>query len=210
LVISGLPYLIEEEGLGHHVEVDIFSVTGTVLQRLDMLESHPVWYQRKRVAIDTKDGQKECWIYFNIKTKIKATDTFYKKYEGYTNRYGFGKDYYGNTKPKNTTTTPTTITPKFNNTSYDEWVEKNNSWNKYPVHPKKPTPPPTVDTAFSEVTDAFQEKPLTNEKWKKMVKEQDVKEYCRSCWSALEHDMYGNYYCHECNDWRAGFEIVRF
>jgi gamma-glutamylcyclotransferase (GGCT)/AIG2-like uncharacterized protein YtfP len=150
LVISGLPYLIEEEGIGHHVEVDIFSVTGTVLQRLDMLESHPVWYQRKRVAIDTKQGVKECWIYFNIKTKIKATDVLHKKYEGYSSKYfGNGKDYYGNAKTKNNpTTTPTTIAQR-EQKSYDEW------WDKYPVHIKDAMPP-TVDTAFSEVTDAFQ------------------------------------------------------
>jgi gamma-glutamylaminecyclotransferase len=209
LLISGLPYLIEENGLGHNVEVDIFTVTGTVLEKLDMLEGHPTWYKRKQVMIDTKQGEKLCWVYFNIREKVKPDSVFHKKYDvsryGYGGYYGrdwyggyYGRDWYGNAK-----TTPKAIpetvspTPKKEGQSYEEW------WDNYPVHPKKQTPLPTV-------TDAFDSKPLTTDKWKKMTKATKEKEYCRACWSMLEHDTYGNYYCHECNDWRAGFEIVRF
>lgn len=217
LIISGLPYLIEQPGTGHNVEVDIFTVTGTVLARLDILESHPTWYQRKRVAIDTKDGQIDCWVYFNIKTEVKPTDVLHKKYDGIgyggSGYYGsyYGRDWYGNAKTTHKTPTaiPETVSPISKNASksYEDWLEQNNE-DKYLVPKKRALP--TIDTAFSEVTDAFDNKPLTTEKWKKMTKEPKVKEYCRSCWSKLEHDTYGNYYCHECNDWRAGFEIVRF
>lgn len=208
LLISNLPYLIEENGLGHHVEVDIFTVTGTVLASLDRLEGHPTWYQRKQIMISTKQGEKLCWVYFNLREKVKPDSVFHKKYNGIG---GYGdwssRDWYGNaktTKPQTATTNPTTtptttaITPPITIAQkeqklYEEW------WETYPVHPKKTTPPKN-DSPYSMPTD----------KWKKMVKEKGVKEYCRSCWSMLEHDLYGNYYCHECNDWRAGFEIVRF
>jgi len=216
LLISNLPYLIEENGLGHHVEVDIFTVTGTVLASLDRLEGHPTWYFRKQIMISTKQGEKLCWVYFNIREKVKPDSVFHKKYDGTGYGHGgyrgyYGMDWYGNAKTTPKTTIPETVSPITKNAStkkeqksYEEW------WETYPVHPKKTTPPPTVDTTFSEVTDAFDHKPLTTDKWKKMVTEKGVKEYCRSCWSMLEHDLYGNYYCHECNDWRAGFEIVRF
>jgi gamma-glutamylaminecyclotransferase len=67
LVIKGLPYLIEDKGKGHNVEVDVFKVSSTVLQQLDRLESHPNWYRRKQVEIKLKNGKMlVCWIYFNI------------------------------------------------------------------------------------------------------------------------------------------------
>ena len=67
LIISGLPYLIEKSGHGHHVEVDIFKVSGGVLAQLDRLEGHPDWYRRKQVDVTTKNGVLKCWIYFNIR-----------------------------------------------------------------------------------------------------------------------------------------------
>ena len=67
LVISGLPYLIEKSGQGHHVEVDIFKVSSGVLAQLDRLEGHPDWYRRKQVDVTTKNGVLKCWIYFNIR-----------------------------------------------------------------------------------------------------------------------------------------------
>ncbi len=218
LLISGLPYLIEENGLGHHVEVEIFTVTGTVLASLDRLEGHPTWYKRKQVMIDTKQGQQLCWVYFNIREKVKPDSVFHKKYDGsggYGNNYGgyygsyYGRDWYGNAKTTPKTTIPETVSPISKNASlsYEDWLEQNSQDN--PRVPKKRVPP-TVDIAFSEVSDAFQEKPLTTDKWKAMTRATKEQEYCRACWSKLEHDTYGNYYCHECNDWRAGFEIVRF
>lgn len=68
LIIKGLPYLIDDIGVGHNVEVDIFKVTDSTLARLDTLEGHPNWYQRKLVPIKTdKQGvELMCWVYFNI------------------------------------------------------------------------------------------------------------------------------------------------
>ena len=70
LVIKGLPYLIEEQGTGHNVEVDIFKVSGTVLAQLDRLEGHPNWYRRKQIEVVTVAGRVlKCWIYFNIRER---------------------------------------------------------------------------------------------------------------------------------------------
>jgi len=70
LVIKGLPYLIEEKGNGHNVEVDIFKVSGTVLTQLDRLEGHPNWYRRKQIDIQTIDGKVlKCWTYFNLRER---------------------------------------------------------------------------------------------------------------------------------------------
>ena len=75
LVISGLPYLIEEKGKGHNVEVDVFKVSGTVLSQLDRLEGHPKWYKRKQVEMRMSSGKiLVCWIYFNILEKSKGRE----------------------------------------------------------------------------------------------------------------------------------------
>jgi len=67
LVVSGLPYLIEEQGVGHNVNVDVFRVTDALVKRLDILEGHPKWYRRKQINITLKSKVIVCWVYFNIK-----------------------------------------------------------------------------------------------------------------------------------------------
>ncbi len=67
LVIKGLPYLIENKGVGHNVDVDIFKVSGSTLAKLDSLEGHPNWYRRKKIPIMCNGKSIMCWIYFNIK-----------------------------------------------------------------------------------------------------------------------------------------------
>ena len=79
LVIKGLPYLIEQKGKGHNVEVDVFKVSSTVLMNLDMLEGHPTWYKRKQVAIKINGKVLFCWVYFNIREKADGNE-FYKTY----------------------------------------------------------------------------------------------------------------------------------
>jgi len=80
LVISGLPYLIEERGQGYNVEVDVFKVSASVLANLDRLEGHPIWYRRKQVLVMVKGKPMMCWIYFNIKEKANG-QTLHKTYK---------------------------------------------------------------------------------------------------------------------------------
>ena len=70
LLIQGLPYLIEEKGVGHNVEIDIFKVDDSKLLDLDRLEGHPNWYRRKQVPIKLNSGKVvTCWVYFNLKER---------------------------------------------------------------------------------------------------------------------------------------------
>jgi len=71
LVVSNLPYLIDEKGVGHNVCVDVFKVDDSTLSRLDMLEGHPRWYCRRQIQIKMKNGAVlSCWIYFNLQEKV--------------------------------------------------------------------------------------------------------------------------------------------
>lgn len=85
LVISGLPYLIEEKGKGHNVEVDVFKVSSGVMGQLDRLEGHPNWYRRKQIDINVKGKVLKCWIYFNIKETGKGM-AFHKTYTQMPNK----------------------------------------------------------------------------------------------------------------------------
>jgi gamma-glutamylaminecyclotransferase len=72
LVVSGLPYLIDECGKGHKVEVDVFKVSDSVLKELDRLEGHPTWYRRRQVAIEVNKKTLRCWVYFNLTVDYKG------------------------------------------------------------------------------------------------------------------------------------------
>lgn len=69
LIVRGLPYMINEKGVGHNVVVDVFAVSDMELKAIDRLEQHPNWYRRERVSItmDKSGKQKEAWLYFNLR-----------------------------------------------------------------------------------------------------------------------------------------------
>lgn len=79
LVVQGLPYLIDECGKGHKVEVDVFKVSDSVLKDLDKLEGHPNWYRRRQIAIDIKGKSYRCWVYFNLTAQAKG-QKYHEKY----------------------------------------------------------------------------------------------------------------------------------
>lgn len=80
LIVSGLPYLIDEVDKGYNVEVDVFAVSDARLRELDRLEGHPQWYCRKQIPINMKGKTLTCWIYFNIKEKVTADSVLHRKY----------------------------------------------------------------------------------------------------------------------------------
>ncbi len=80
LVVSGLPYLIEKQGIGHNVVVDVFRVDDVTLSNLDRLEGHPSWYERKQIPITLDDGSVvTAWIYFNHREL--GSETLHESYE---------------------------------------------------------------------------------------------------------------------------------
>jgi gamma-glutamylaminecyclotransferase len=64
LVIDSLPYLIDRIGVGKRVRVEVYRVTEATLARLDSLEGHPDWYQRKEIQVQLiKGGTVTAWVY---------------------------------------------------------------------------------------------------------------------------------------------------
>lgn len=80
LLIKGLPYMLEEKGVGHNVKVDVFRVSDTVLKKLDALEGHPNWYVRKQIPIKMKGNLTTCWLYFNPMVDRFSNDPMHKEY----------------------------------------------------------------------------------------------------------------------------------
>jgi len=65
---DGIPYVSELIPYST-IQGEIFRVTNTSMHTLDMLESHPTWYERRQVLIVAEDGvEHNCWLYFNDKT----------------------------------------------------------------------------------------------------------------------------------------------
>ena len=65
LVITGVPYLFENKGVGHQVELEVYRVSERGLATLDRLEGHPNFYIRKPILCELSDGAKRvCLIYF--------------------------------------------------------------------------------------------------------------------------------------------------
>jgi gamma-glutamylcyclotransferase (GGCT)/AIG2-like uncharacterized protein YtfP len=65
LVVDGLPYLVDDKGKGHNVEVEVYKVNDKTLASIDRLEGHPTWYKRKQVHVNVNGKTMLCWIYLN-------------------------------------------------------------------------------------------------------------------------------------------------
>lgn len=64
MVVSGIPYLINRAGKGHHVKVEVYRVTTKELRSLDGLEGHPHWYVRTPLTIKMHQGSSlTAWVY---------------------------------------------------------------------------------------------------------------------------------------------------
>jgi gamma-glutamylaminecyclotransferase len=98
LIIKGLPYLLDDVSKGHNVEVDIFAVSESTLEKLDRLEGHPNWYRRKKIPIRVGHRILSCWIYFNMSEKATPDTVMHKRYTQDKSRYTkWDWEYY--TKP---------------------------------------------------------------------------------------------------------------
>jgi gamma-glutamylcyclotransferase (GGCT)/AIG2-like uncharacterized protein YtfP len=74
LVVKGLPYLVDKKGLGHNVVVDLFKVSNTQLQSIDVLEGHPRWYVRKQIKVKSQGRTYTAWTYFNPQEITPSTE----------------------------------------------------------------------------------------------------------------------------------------
>jgi gamma-glutamylaminecyclotransferase len=61
---SGIPYVIADDPVSY-IFGEVYSVDGLTLERLDNLEGHPDWYERKKVEVLLdNDATILSWLYF--------------------------------------------------------------------------------------------------------------------------------------------------
>jgi gamma-glutamylcyclotransferase (GGCT)/AIG2-like uncharacterized protein YtfP len=94
LLVGSLPYLIDEVGTGHNVSVDVFAVTDSKLKSLDVLEGHPNWYQRRQRMVNVGGKEMLCWIYFNLREKVKADSVLHQSYTEGKKSFKKWNNYY--------------------------------------------------------------------------------------------------------------------
>ena len=89
MVCEGIPYVgSESRPDGHNIAVEVYAVDDETLQRMDGLENHPEWYQRKKVPIHLDNGLVvTAWLYFNDTVEFEGK-TFYKDFEHYRTPVG--------------------------------------------------------------------------------------------------------------------------
>ena len=186
LVVNGLPYLVNKKGIGHNVEVDVFNVSGSTLNDIDMLEGHPNWYKRKQIPITLKDGSTIlAWIYFNPIT-LTPTTAFHKAYtQTPTPRpYTFGYGRYGNWN-RYTYADNVSYTPEWRKTSNVGGVVTND--NTLITDEDVVTPLDEVNLTLDDFTE---------------------KKYpCLHCANEVEYDNYSSYRCGGCGAWFSEDEL---
>jgi gamma-glutamylaminecyclotransferase len=65
LVVEGLPYLLDQPGVGYHVNGEIFRLDECGFSFVDRLEGHPDWYRRRQIDLTGEDGEQySAWAYF--------------------------------------------------------------------------------------------------------------------------------------------------
>jgi gamma-glutamylaminecyclotransferase len=64
LYVEGIPFVVRHEHVSH-IYGELYSINAATLNKMDCLEGHPSWYERKEVEIllDT-DKTILAWLYF--------------------------------------------------------------------------------------------------------------------------------------------------
>lgn len=184
LIVSGLPYLIEDIGKGRNVEVDVFKVSDSKLKSLDQLEGHPNWYRRKQIDVIVGKKTLSCWIYFNLKEKA-TNQVFHKSYvqaPRKTNHstYGWGASW---------DSIEQSYTPK--KSSYVKWT------------------PPVKQMALPERSYYFMDE-LIDDRDVAEFSIDNEKPICVDCYHDLDYDGFANYHCTGCDGWFAEDEVIKF
>lgn len=85
MVCEGIPFVLPgHREDGHNIQVEVYAVDDATLERLDRLENHPNWYERKDTKISLDNGLViNAQLYFN---DVEVTNgmTFYADYEHYS------------------------------------------------------------------------------------------------------------------------------
>ncbi|KAF4672342.1 hypothetical protein FOL47_000650 [Perkinsus chesapeaki] len=78
----GIPFLINKEGKGHHIEGEVFSVTPECLKALDQLEGYPNWYDRHLISVKCSDGPQVQKVLVYMRNLVKSPMDWEKEEEG--------------------------------------------------------------------------------------------------------------------------------
>ncbi|KAK9759270.1 Gamma-glutamyl cyclotransferase, AIG2-like [Popillia japonica] len=88
-----IPFLLYSPGTGNYVKGEVYEVDKNVLDKLDVLEDHPDFYQRELHKVNNLDGGGDitAWIYFikNFKSHLLQLPM----YESYSNNGDHGLRY---------------------------------------------------------------------------------------------------------------------
>src|SRR5690606_10963772 len=61
---SGIPYVMEKGG-DSRITVEVYEVPENQVPRIDSLEGHPDWYQRRETPVELENGEViDAWLYF--------------------------------------------------------------------------------------------------------------------------------------------------
>ena len=68
-----IPYLIDRPNEGNNIHGEIYEVDQKMLAKLDELEDHPNYYQRRPEMVKKLEGSEDikCWIYLLKKYKVE-------------------------------------------------------------------------------------------------------------------------------------------
>lgn len=182
LIVSGLPYLIEDIGKGHNVEVDIFKVSDSKLKDLDRLEGHPIWYCRKQIEVVVGKKTLTCWIYFNIKEKA-TNQVFHKSYVQAPRKWNYSSYDIDSYKVQT-----------YNNpisSSYVKWT------------------PPTKQVTLPEHS-FFRDDELIDDRDVDDLRFDNEKPICVDCYHDVDYDGFSHYHCTGCDGWFTEQEIIQF
>ncbi|WP_457747591.1 gamma-glutamylcyclotransferase family protein [Sulfurimonas sp.] len=58
------PYLIDAEGIGHHVEGEVYKIDNKTLAMLDVLEGYPELYNRHQITVKSLGAELQAITYF--------------------------------------------------------------------------------------------------------------------------------------------------
>jgi len=66
-----IPYLLDKPGTGHNIYGEVYEVDEKMLGKLDELEDHPTYYERRLEKVSMMEDKQEmtCWIYILKKHK---------------------------------------------------------------------------------------------------------------------------------------------
>jgi len=191
LVISGLPYLINEKGRGHNVEIDVFKVSDSVFKDIDGLESHPTWYRREKIPVKMDDGSiVMAWVYFNLQEKVGNRE-LHKTY----------------VQPK--------IKSNYGWSTWDSWDDWTPSYKSTPKSTSRWGASSWDDpTYYKQENEFFTSTPKQIQEEVKIHKADSntlVTPHCIDCYSGtLEHDRFNMYYCNSCGGWFTEEEVDKY